>query len=559
MTTTYDYSTTTDFTSSNINITTLQDEIKNDVDIGIAPEYIEQVGDIIHIYFPSSLSNSQKAKLDTLIATYIYIPIVETKSIAYQAIVDAKGDGDFKLVSEAFDSGALSVYVKNGVYVETKNINMPDGSQLIGEASSKVIIYFVGPYGIRIDGSGGITETTGTFSLLNNSDQVIGVNTLFTNLSVGTFFLIGTNYFVIQSIESDTSLTLSKIYEGTIIVNGNVHAQAMSTGNRINNMVITNASGLGTGIYVRATRHGSFQDIAIDGFAQNVEFIESGDISTNSLISVNSKDSAMIINSCMSMAFSIVNIFNCISHGIVISGTSTNIVIESSASENNGGSGIYITDTSNQVCITDAVVRYNNNKGINITTSTNSVSINSTTITNSNGDAIYTTGNTTIISGCFINNNSGNGIVVGQSTVLTGNQITNNGIDGITIPIGKTRCIGNGNKVRGNGGVGINILGSEIVLDCNVVKGSVGNAINLGGSDNILCDIIISQNEGKGIYVTGNDCIISTNRVLNTIGIGCEVEIGATDNIISGNNFKGNTGINFINNGTGTTDSLNKY
>lgn len=559
MATSYNYTISGDFTNATqVDSAALQTIIDGNATVSVNTDYINQTGDNVTIFFPSALSAGQKTELDSVVDAYTYVDIKSRVSDTFEAVVSNNSNypGDYTSIAAAFSDGANSVYVKNGVYFETSDIDIPDGGQLIGEACAKVIIYFIGACSVKIDGSGGISETSGTIAVTSGSNQITGTSTLFTNSSVGEFVLLGTNYFEIKSIESNTSLTISNTYKGAPLNGFNCCAQAMYTGNKIENLLITNSSSVG--LYVRGVRHGGIKSIAVGSCGSNVELIDSGDMSIVELISSNSGGAGVKIENCMSMSFNTLNILNSDSHGIYFTGTGVNNVIESSATENNGGFGYCISDSTKSISISDNVIRFNNGGGVDIGVNTNAISVNTCTISDNNLNGINTAGDNTVISGCFINDNSAIGVLCGISSILEGNHITDNGTIGIQIPSSKDNCVVDGNKVRNNGIIGLDIIGNQTTVEGNVIINNGGNGINVAGNDCIISDTICVGNGGKGIYVTGDDNIISSNRVKTSTGSGVEVHTGATDNIVSSNNIKNNTGADYVDNGTSTLASSNK-
>lgn len=97
--------------------------------------------------------------------------------------------------------------------------------------------------------------------------------------------------------------------------------------------------------------------------------------------------------------------------------------------------------------------------------------------------------------------------------------------------------------------------GSKSVRGC-LIGNNDTDGINLSGNNSLIEGNQIKNNGGIGIYVTGDDNNIGRNRIWGSGGNGLEVAATALDTIVSSNNLKGNTGINFIDNGT-ATDSVN--
>ncbi len=560
MATGYTYLIDTHFTSAAaVDPVILTSIINANATVSLDVDYIEIIGNEVDIWFASALSGAQETELTAVVGAYTYTVPLSSGSGVYEVVVstDVEG-GDYTSVAAAFAAGASSVFVKSGTYVETADVIIPDGGQLIGEATGKVVLYFIGAYGVKIDGSGGVKEVAGTITCANATNQVTGVGTTFTNRTAGEWVLIGTNFFQIASIESATALTLAKTYVGATVTGANCLIQPMFTGNKVSNLAIVNSAGVGVGLYVRSMRHGAFSSLAIYKCAHNVNFIDSGDLSVDSLIIADSTGIGCTIDNCMSISYSVINLLNNVSHGIVLLNNCTNIEITSSATENSGGYGLHVAGTSNQINISGTVVRFNNAGGVVVDVNTEGVSINASTISDNIGNGVNIIGDHTVVAGCFIKNNTSVGLLVGTSSIISNTHIKNNTGDGLNVPTGKNGCIVSGNEISNNGGIGMNIIGDEGVFDSNILDSNTGNGATIAGSDIVVSGTLIKGNGGKGIYVTGNDNTISGSRVKTNTGNGIEVHTGATDNIVSSNNAKGNTGTNYIDNGTTTGASGNK-
>lgn len=464
--------------------------------------------------------------------------------------------GDYTSVATAFADGSTSVFVKSGTYVESANIIIPNGGELIGENQGKTVIYFAGPYSVIIDGSNGIKETAGTVSITNNTSVVTGSGTAFNNLSIGNFILLGTTYYEILTVDSSTQVTLKKLYQGKTITNEEYTAQSMYTGNVLSNLIIT--SSLSTGVYIRGLRHGSLKELAIAYCSSAIEIVDSSDISIPTIIVALCTGIGFSITNCISLALDTVNVFNCTSHGFEIKGR--NIIIESCASENNNGYGIHLLNDTEFITINNSVIKYNNNMGIKYETLSIYNTISNSEISNNNGDGLNIQSDNNITNSCFIHKNTGNGFICGSQNIINGNTIVDNTIDGIKIVSGSDSCILSNNIIKGNGGIGINLLADKCGINCNNIMTSGGDGIYTSGVKNKISSNTVIGNLGKGIHIdaTSDDCVINGNIVNTSTGNGLELVIGATDNIISSNNLKGNTGTNYVDNGTGTIIANNK-
>jgi parallel beta-helix repeat protein len=78
------------------------------------------------------------------------------------------------------------------------------------------------------------------------------------------------------------------------------------------------------------------------------------------------------------------------------------------------------------------------------------------------------------------------------------------------------------------------------------------------GDDFLITSNVVNSNTAEGIKITKHQGIIFSNRVSSNGGKGIEVVAGATDNILTNNNAKGNTGTDLDDQGTSTTKANNK-
>ena len=130
----------------------------------------------------------------------------------FDAVVAPSG-GDYSLISEAIDAGALTIYVKDGTYIESTDIVVPDGAIIVGENS---IIDFgnqthsVKCIGTRSYSTGTITVNTGGIDVTGSGTDWYPVN-----LQAGDVILLGNSTYMISSVVDDTHLKISRAYVGT--------------------------------------------------------------------------------------------------------------------------------------------------------------------------------------------------------------------------------------------------------------------------------------------------------------------------------------------------------
>ena len=472
MSSTISYSISTDF-GGNINLNQLTDEINADGSITTKLSHINTHGDNVEIVFVSAPSAGEKTALDGVVSAHnaVFMPTSST----FDAIVDAEGRGQYVLPSTAFAAGHKSIFVRNGTYVETQDIVVPDSGQMVGESGPNVIIYFIGAYSVKSDG-GGDVESGGTMAIAKDSTSVVGTGTTFTNLSAGKFILLGTNYYRIASITDDTNLTLERTYRGRTITNSNVLAHGMISGFRLHNFIITGSSS--SGLFGRGLWHFVIDSVACVLNAQNFNFSYCGDGGLKHLICDSSFSTGFTIDNCTSMNLTTADVFNCMSNGIEIKGNSVSIILNACESSNNTGNGFQIKGTSTNVNLSDCVARHNNGYGMSVGASTETIMSNDMiakanesggifmdgTLNEIEGGCVCHNGGTGLImnasdsavAGGFYIGNNGDGIrVVGNDNIVKGVRAKNNTSDGIHIAIGATDTISVYNNLKGNTGAGL--------------------------------------------------------------------------------------------------------
>lgn len=507
MATIYTYSYSTDF-GSDLNQSQFHTEIIDSA-IVVSLIGITKTGDDVDVEFAAALSAGDQTTLGNLISSHI--PITNTPGAIFDAIVDASGNGDYLLPSAAFADGHRTVFMRNGTYVETTDIVVPNYGSLVGESGTNTVIYFPAvAKSVKVDGSGSNQETSGTISITTDTTALVGVGTTFTNLVANDYILLGTNYFKIASITNATNLTLADTYRGATLSGISYVAQTMFTGNKLSNFIITGSTT--NGLYIRGCRHFVVDSLAIKSNSPNVLVEYSGDSAIKHLLSETGTGIGVKIDNCVSMALNVVDVYNNTSHGIEVNGESTSINLISCESSNNGGTGICVMNNSRDINLTDCVIKYNKADGLLTASTTHALMIDSTSI----------------------RGNTSKGLTIdGVDHVITGNIIEDNGDIGLEIISGVCSVVGN---ILENNSNGIKLFGNRTTLSNN-------HCIN---------------NSLAGILVVGNDCIITSNISTSNTQEGIKIETGSDSTICSLNNVKGNTGTNLVDNGTSSIVTNNK-
>jgi len=423
----------------------------------------------------------------------------------YDAIVAPSG-GDYTLPSAAFTSGAKSVFVRTGTYVETANIVVPDGGLLLGE--DDCIIDLSNGYSVTIDGNGGTTEESGTISITSGTSAVVGSGTTFTNLSPGDFIAIGGTFYQIASITDNTHLTVAGTYEGLTISGQAMLGTSAVTSANIDNITLSGATG--NALLVRGAISCIFRRMEIQGCNVGVVVEDSGSAAFSD-IGVVQCGVGITYSNCRSVSFSGLVSGN-VGNGIVVGSGCNTVAISSTNACNNGSNGILVQSGAVSTLISHCVLNYNDAEGIETAIGSNSTIISSCVSSNNGGVGIDTDGEEDVISMCTIENNVGEGIWTGEDSLVTSCHIASNGGSGIECTVDTNSLISN-NHIHGNGSHGI-----YVTADAN--------------STNIL---------------------IASNRILNNTGDGIRIASGANtnncylaDNLVTGHTTN-------INNGNSTT------
>lgn len=550
MATEYKYSITTDFTNApSVIASDLQQTIDADPIIVTNVDYINTDGDDVTIVFPSALDTNGVTQLNTIVSEYKYDPYIKGASNIVGAMVSntSGADADYTTIASAFAAGETSVYVRNGIYYETSDIVVPSYGQLSGESPAGVIIVLLGGSKIKSDGSNGVIQTDGTISITFNTKAVTGTGTFFTNLVANDYILLGTNYYTIASIQSDTALTLLETYTGSTITNQACKASTMNTGVVINNIVIMGSSTCG--LYLRSLRHSFVNSIVISKCASNMQIVDCADVSVNNIISYLGFTTGMIITRCSSISLVTVNLFNCASHGMVLT-DNYNTSCVSCAAENNNGSGFNLIGESSSMLV-NCITNYNTGNGVSSDTNTINTNISGCACAH-NGGGIVMLGTNNITRGSIIHDNSGVAISAESHAVISSNQIINHTGNAISLSGDKNTISGNSIcYVTGNG---IDLSNSDSTVTGNCIHNCDGYGIIIDGDNHTISSNTINTPILDGIHLTAtsDSNVVSSNFVKGGSATGIIIVSSATDNIVSANIAKNNTTANLTDNGTNT-------
>ena len=210
-----------------------------------------------------------------------------TKNLASQVTtVSTIGDGDFLTIKEAVDSGSEKIFIKNGTYTITEDIEL-ENQTLEGETKEGVIINMTEASIIYKETINKTSNGTAQFFLDDKS--VDGNNTAFLNLDTSNKFkwiFSDSRFYQVASIQDNNSLELRyKFYgqtnsptDGTLLLLDQFTFESRANYSSIKNMTINHIinNPLDTIII-----NGTFINI------ENVKFFNSNNLSTFIRVSKN--------------------------------------------------------------------------------------------------------------------------------------------------------------------------------------------------------------------------------------------------------------------------------
>jgi parallel beta-helix repeat protein len=377
----------------------------------------------------------------------------------YDAIVATSG-GDYTSLYEALQDGKTSIFVRNGTYTVYSNLILAsDNITIVGESRDGVILNCGGSVSTCFNAQGDtLNYTDGTVTIANGSYTVTGTGTAWlANAAAGEYILLGSDWYQIKGVTSDTELDVARTYWGQNITNATYKIAAMLSNLHIENMTIKTK----TAIYftwvfnatVRNCRltnnstvamyfYNCYNNRILNNIIQNPNnqaiylyycnhFQITGNIAedaryNDTIYLSHCNYNTLLDNRCCNNTYS----------GIELTSSSWNVIKANIC--NNNSAGIYLTSSSAQNTISENICIANNYQGIDIQSNSN-----------------YNT-----LSGNVCNSSVTEcGIEIGSASkynTLQGNICYGNAVQGIYLSLG-SECVVLGNVCRGNSDYGISI------------------------------------------------------------------------------------------------------
>lgn len=497
-------------------------------------------GGSLTISFDGTLTSAEKTTLDGdttdpaggLLAAHDNNPTPMDQY--WQGVVGA--NEQFAKLSDAIAAGCTSIYMKNGTYVETSDIVLPNtgGIAIRGETPGGVTIVLVGSARVVLDGCGGTQESTGTVSVTNGSATVTGSGTTFTNLQPEWWIKVQGIYLHIASIESDTSLTLKAPYQGRSLAGQDFIAHKMCAGMILENLMLYKpTAGTGVCLYMRSVNHGVIRDCLVSGKTTSSHGIHMLSCTESFILSTvvqRCGGNGVFVEKSSMAQVSACGFKQNLGDGIEFN-DSQNCVVDQTISVMNDIDGIHIANNTSAITVTDSIIRLNNGVGVNTEAGTSACVMDSCVVEQNGSHGIDFNGDDNVVSACLCLANGGDGIQGGSQGAISGCQVNDNTGGGIILTNDKRTTV-SGCRVRNNGGIGLDI-------------GSVADDCCVTGS-------FFRGNGGEGLKCAGDRCTIQGNRIYDNANEGIEIVSGATNCIVLGNAVTGNGTAQISDSGTGT-------
>jgi hypothetical protein len=258
-------------------------------------------------------------------------------------------------------------------------------------------------------------------------------------------------------------------------------AQTMATGTHMANILIV-GSAL-AGLYIRGQRHYFIDSVAVKSCGKGFEIVDCGDSSARQLIAETCSSDGVIINNCLSMAFSVIDTYNHPGSGVSMLGNNVSVVFTQCEFTSCGSKGVSIDGASEDIAITNCVMKFNASDGIYTGSNTSNISISNAVMCDNGGMGANMTGSGMKISNGCACSNGDIGVLLGGVDSSCTNVIVKDNTDGIRITAND--CNASLNRCSGNSLEGLHIAtgATDTIVTYNNLKGNTtNNLVNNGTS-----------------------------------------------------------------------------
>ncbi len=347
--------------------------------------------------------------------------------------------------------GGGQINLKAGTYVVTSAIQLKNSIKISGEDASNTIITFGGT-AANIFCTGASVYTTGTITAMSGVNVTGSGTSWLANVVAGQHLFVGTRWYKIAAVTSNTTLILSEGYGDSVTFPSTYRTATIVRGVTIENLTLTGSTG--TALAIQDCRQSQIDNVTFYGNNKGMTLTNVSEFSATQMLPVSNTSNGVELTNCGLFDWGSLNlisnggfgglmnnckdilIFPCIAAGNTSDGINltscTNIVLLVDSS-GNGGQGIEFVSGNDEINLLNPRIIGNASDGIKLTASSNNCRITAGKIANNGGYGVNIAASsnsfTNIVGNVFSSNASGAVNDLGTSTVIRGNNgVNDNGI-----------------------------------------------------------------------------------------------------------------------------------
>lgn len=310
-------------------------------------------------------------------------------------------------------AGGGTLYLEPGTYSIPATINVSSSIAIIGSSADSTILDMQG-LNRSISFAGTNVYTTGTITSISSSVFVTGSGTSWlANITAGQHLFIGTRWYKIAAVTSDTTLILSEGYGDNVTFPSTYRIASVIVDVILSKLTVKSSSG--TGIIFSDARKITLESVETQSSNIGMTITNCSEIVLNEFFAAsNTSDGVQVTNMGLTNWTSVNTIANG-GHGINANNWKT-ATISGCASDGNTGDGYHLASCTSLTFLIDA--SGNGGQGVELVSNNSDIDIHGSDITGNTSDGIKLTASSSNCNfyGSFISSNGGYGINIADST-----------------------------------------------------------------------------------------------------------------------------------------------
>lgn len=366
-----------------------------------------------------------------------------------QKIITIDTSADFQDTIDILEEeGGGILNLKPGTYTLNTSLEGIGNLSIIGESPATTIIDFNGTAS-SLSFLGTNIYTAGTITAITSGVFVTGSGTSWlANASVGQHLFIGTRWYLIAAVTSDTDIILAEGYGDSVTLPSTYRIATIKANVTLKNLRIKNSTGDGlvmtdcrkfildtiefvdnnVGIDIDNVSETNFDRVlSVSNTSDGIQMTNVGLCDWESVNCVSNGGNGITANNIKTILFLPIALNVNTGDGFnITTGADLNILIEASG---NGGQGIELVSGCDNVVIYNALINGNTSDGIKLTATSDNTKVYGSKITSNGGYGVNivasTDDNTIITSNDFAGNATSAVGDSGTNTVIRGNSGVN--------------------------------------------------------------------------------------------------------------------------------------